>query len=64
MRILRTNILLIAWCTAFLVHFCMIAVQGQVLIQEPNPFILGYEIAIVVASIGFGIYNLVKFRRD
>ena len=54
------NIALVATATAFLVHFFMIVVLGEVLIQEPHTSILIIEIILMVSLIALGVYNLLK----
>ena len=63
MREYFTNVLMVALAIAFLVHFTLIAKQGQVLIQEPNVAILGSEIVLMIAITGYGIFNLKKMLK-
>lgn len=60
MRKIISNILMISLAVAFLVHFGMIAVWGQVIIQEPNFGILIVEILMLVGIVTFGVWSLVK----
>ena len=59
-RIILANLLLTSVCIAFLVHFAMIKIYGQVLIQEPNTFMWCGEVLMFVGFIIFGIYNLAR----
>ena len=63
MRAIIINLLLIGCALAFLVHLCLIAAYGSILIQEPNRAILGLEIAVMVAIIVFGIADLIHRTR-
>jgi len=58
-----TNFIVIGLALAFLVHFTMIAMWGQVLIQEPNTIILVLEIVGLIVIMGFAISNLVHIAR-
>jgi len=49
---------------AFLVHFCLIALLGDILIQEPNRLILIAEIATMVAIAWFGVANFIKVIKE
>ena len=57
------NIIIIGLSVAFLLHFSLIAIHGTILIQEPCRIILYSEITMLVAFIGFAIYNLIKLGR-
>lgn len=63
MREWMTNAFLLGLALAFLVHLIMIAVRGQVTIAEPNPLILGLEIAAMIGIMTFTIINMVKIAR-
>ena len=55
-----TNVLLIGQAIAFLWFLGQIAYYGNVLIREPNPVILIYEIALVTGIIALGVANIIK----
>ena len=63
MRVWLTNILMLAQAVAFLVHFGLIVKYGRYLIQEPNVAILVAEITLFLVIIGFGVYNLITYKR-
>ncbi len=56
--------LVIGMSVAFLWHFCLIAKQGTVIIQEPILAILASEIIMLCAILVFGIVSLVKLLRS
>ena len=58
-----TNALLGSLAIAFLVHFALIVIYGQQIIQEPNPLILVAEIAGLVGILAFAIWNMVRMIR-
>ena len=55
---------LIGMSVAFLVHFGMIAKEGQVTIQEPNKAILYSEIALISFFLLLGITNIGKMAKN
>jgi hypothetical protein len=54
---------MVCLASAFLVHFGMIVKYKQVLIHEPNIYILWLEIVLITAIMVFGIVNMVKLIR-
>ena len=54
------NGLLIGLALAFLIHFCLIAIYGEIVIQEPNTLMLGFEIASMITLIIFGFLNILR----
>lgn len=60
MREYMTNVLVIAMAVAFLSHFVIIAIYKRLYICENNPFILGFEIAVMVVFIIFAASNIRK----
>ena len=59
-----TNSLLIGMAIAFLYHV-MLLFKWQLLIQEPNKWILSAEVALFVGCIILGLYNMVSlFKED
>jgi len=63
MRWLITNLCLLGMAIAFLVHLILIAVLGEFFIREPNPIILGLEIAAMGGIIVFATLNLIGIIR-
>ena len=63
MREWMTNAFLFGLALAFLAHFMMIAVHGQVTIAEPNSLMLGLEIAAMVGVMIFAIINMIRIVR-
>jgi len=59
-----TNALLAGLAIAFLVHFGLIVKYDQVLIQEPNPWILATEVALFVGCLALAAYNLVRLNKE
>jgi len=60
MREYIANALVVALSMAFLGHFYFIATHGTLIIQEPNPIILGLEITGLVVTTIFGIWNMAR----
>lgn len=58
MREVITNLVMIAVTVAWLVPFYQIVTEGQVWAASPNKAILGSEIAVFIAIIVFGGFNL------
>ena len=54
----------IGCAVALLVHFVMIAFFGALLVQEPNKYILSFEIAMCLFIIGLGIDRAIKDMRE
>ena len=63
-RVFWTNIIVIALSMAFLTHFILIAIHKTIVIQEPILIILALEIVMLLAFIGFAIFNIIKLRRE
>lgn len=64
MRQILTILFMTGLALAFLVHFCLIALLGDILIQEPNRLILIAEIATMVAIAWFGVANFIKVIKE
>ena len=60
MRSIIANYLLIALASVFLIHFCLITIYGNIVIEEPNQLMLWFEIAVMIALIVFGIFNILR----
>ncbi len=58
-----SNAIMLGLAVAFLVHFTKIALYGRIIIQEPNPIILSFEIAGLVAVVVFALLNFIKLWR-
>ncbi len=58
-----TNAIMLGLAVAFLAHFSSIVRYGSVTIQEPNPIILSFEIAGLVAVVVFAFLNFIKLWR-
>lgn len=58
------NAIMVGLAMAFLVHFCLIAKDGQQIIQEPNLAILVAEITLMIGFIAFGISGIVKYYKE
>jgi len=52
---LYAHLLLVGFSIFLLYHLIAIAVYGQVIITEPNPYILVGEIVLIFGIIGLGI---------
>lgn len=63
MRYWVTNCILIGMAVCFLIHFSLIAVYKQLLIDEPHTVILGLEMALMVGVISLGIFNIINYLR-
>lgn len=63
MREYFSNVLIIGLAMAFLVHFCLIAKNGQQIIQEPNLAILVAEITLMIGLIAFGFSGIVNYYK-
>lgn len=63
MREWLANGIVIGLSLAFLVHFSLIVKYGKLLIQEPNPIMLGFEIVMMAGFIAFAIFNMIKIVR-
>lgn len=63
MREWLANFIVLGLSAVFLWLFILIAIQETVTIQEPNPIILGLEIAIFVGFIAFAVVNMVGLLR-
>ena len=59
MRYVLANIIVISLSIALLVHLCLIAYWGQVVISEPRPVILALEMIGLIGLIVFASLNLV-----
>lgn len=57
------GVLIIGLGAAFLAHFILIAVYGNIQIQEPNPYILYSEIALMILVIAYGVYFTIRSFR-
>jgi len=58
-----TNSLLIGMAIAFLYHV-MLLFKWQLLIQEPNQWILSAEVGLFVGCIILGLYNMVSLFKE
>lgn len=64
MRELISNIFVIFYSVAILWHLYLIAHHGEVLIYEPNIWILGFEIIMFVCFISFALGNIIRVIRS
>ena len=62
-KLLILSLLVTGMGAAFLWHFTLIHLRGQVLIQEPSPLVLWAETALLAAATGFGIYCWISWLR-
>ncbi len=60
MRNLLTNSFVLAMGAALETHMTLIAFLDSVTIKEPNPFVLGLEMASVAGMMALAIFNLIK----
>lgn len=63
MREYCSNIVMIAVTLAWLIPFYQIVTQGYVYAEEPNLVVLYSKIALFVAIIALGIFNIYKLLR-
>jgi len=55
--------MVIGMSVAFIWHFSRIAKHGNVIIQEPHPVMLAFEIIMLCAFLVFGMVSLIKLLR-
>lgn len=63
-KLLILSLLVIAMGAAFLWHFTLIHLRGQVLIQEPSALVLWAETVLFATITGFGIYCWISWLRE